>query len=295
MKKPNFFIVGAPRCGTTAMQSYLGQHPDIFMAERKECHFFGRDLTALFGPVTEEEYLSYFTNVRQEKRVGEASVLYLVSKHAAEEIKAFSPDARIIIMLRNPTDILYSLHTQLMYSGIEDIKDFGVALAAEEERKQGLRIAKSVRTPQTLFYREIAKLAQQTERYLRVFGPENVHVVIFDDFKADTAGAYRRTLQFLGVDADIAPDFAVVNANQTVRSKLLQRLISNRRWGRSYSFKRRIPSIFRKALRRLNTVRVPRPAMPRELRAQLQAEFAPEVQRLGELLGHDLTHWSREV
>src|SRR5687768_11853389 len=89
MGKPNFFIVGAPKCGTTAMNDYLNQHPAIFMAT-KELHYFGRDLK-LKNKISEAEYLKHFTNAGNKKIIGEASVWYLYSKTAAHEIKSFSP------------------------------------------------------------------------------------------------------------------------------------------------------------------------------------------------------------
>jgi len=292
MRRPDFFIVGAPKCGTTAMDEHLGEHPDIFMAERKEAHFFGGDLTIRYDRPTKPEYLSYFRAARQHKRVGESSVFYLVSKQAASEIKAFSPDAGIIIMLRNPVDMMYSLHSQLIYNSMEDITDFAAALQAEEDRKKGLRLASSARTVEAFFYREVAKYVPQVERYFHVFGRENVYVIIFDDFKADTAGEYRKTLEFLGVDPHFAPEFRTVNPNKRVRSTLLQRLIFKTKLARSHKFRSRLPEFLRRALRGLNIVYERRAPMDEGLRKQLQAEFAPEVKRLSELLGRDLTHWT---
>src|SRR5882672_1680365 len=112
MRKPDCFIVGAPRCGTTAMYTYLGQHPEIFMSARKEPHFFGTDLSSPALVRDEQQYLSLFAKAQNEKRAGEASVFYLYSQRAAREIHAFCPSARIIIMLRNPVEMMYSLHSR---------------------------------------------------------------------------------------------------------------------------------------------------------------------------------------
>src|SRR5262252_9724271 len=103
IKRPDFFIVGAPRCGTTAMGRFLAEHPDIFMA-RKEMHAFGKDLHfgRRFYRRSLEAYQSEFVGAGDRKRVGEASVWYLFSKTAASELKQFNPDSRIIIMLREP-------------------------------------------------------------------------------------------------------------------------------------------------------------------------------------------------
>src|SRR3989339_415720 len=137
MRKPDFFIVGAPKSGTTAMCTYLKQHPEIFMPEKKESHFFGTDLNSPRFIRDKKIYLSLFSKAKDERRVGESSVWYLYSKKAASEIKEFSPSASIIIMLRNPVDMLYSQHSQFLYNGNEDIACFEEALNAEQDRRRG--------------------------------------------------------------------------------------------------------------------------------------------------------------
>ena len=109
-RRPDVFIVGAPKCGTTAMAEYLESHPEIYMA-KKEMNVFGADLRfgAQFYRRDLQAYLEEFDTRNGEERAGEASVWYLFSRHAAAEIKAFNPDARIIIMLREPAEMLYSL------------------------------------------------------------------------------------------------------------------------------------------------------------------------------------------
>jgi len=122
IRKPDFFIVGAPKCGTTAMAYYLEQHPDIFMPAAKDSHFWGSDISLLHRinqppdlfRVDEKTYLSWFWG-REEKRVGEASILYLYSKKAAIEINRFNPSADIIVMLRNPVDMIRSLHNHCVF------------------------------------------------------------------------------------------------------------------------------------------------------------------------------------
>ncbi len=299
MKTPNFFIVGAPKCGTTAMSVYLKQHPEVFIPHKKEPHFFGTDLSSPVFYKDKERYLSLFVGAGDEKRLGEASVWYLYSKRAAEEIKEFAPEARIIIMLRDPVEMIYSLHSQLLYSGDEDIEDFQAALNAEEDRKKGLRIPKRARVVQGLCYRETAKYTKQVERYLHVFGPEAVNVIIFDDFKNDPAGVYRKTLRFLEVDPGFRTELRSVNPNTRVRSKVLRELGYKNppkiaRWFARLLTPGRMRGSLGKTLKRYNTrTEVRRPLDP-ELSKRLRAEFAPEVKQLSELLDRDLTHWSRK-
>lgn len=146
VKKPNFFIVGAPKCGTSAMYHYLGQHPDIFIPNtadaiehalggKKEFHYFGSDLP--FSRLSRDAYLAHFAQAKNEKRLRECSVFYLYSQRASAEIKCFSPNASIIIMLRNPVDMIHAWHAQLVYWGNEDAADFDTALKLESDRQQG--------------------------------------------------------------------------------------------------------------------------------------------------------------
>jgi len=303
MKKPNFFIVGAPKCGTTAMNVYLQEHPEIFMPKPeppdyvgKELHYFGSDLTRTAQPLSYENYLSYFSSATSEKAIGEASVWYLYSKLAAKEIYEFCHEAKIIVMLRNPVDLLYSLHSQFLYTGNENLKSFKKALKAESSRKQGKNIPSSWHIREGLYYREVIKFSEQIERYFRLFGQKNVNVIIYEDFANNTESIYRNTLEFLEVNSNFSTNFERVNPNKKVRSKKLTnflmlppqsvRLIS-----------RVIPKNIRqrlmKKLKQYNTVYTTRPLMESELYISLQKEQLPEIEKLSILLDRDLTHWCK--
>ncbi|HEX6656220.1 MAG TPA: sulfotransferase [Candidatus Limnocylindria bacterium] len=291
--RPNFFIVGAPRCGTTAMYEYLRQHPDVFMPYRKEPVYFGSDLTKRQPPMTEAEYLALFRPGAGRSCLGEATVWYLYSQTAPAEIKAFSQDPRIIIMLRNPVDMMYSLHSQLFFSANEDLADFGEAIAAEEDRRQGRRMPPRARRPEGLQYRACGRYASHVRRYLQAFGPDAVHVIIYDDFSADAPGSYRRTLDFLGVDPSFQADLTVVNQSKAPRSRWLQHVTYTPWFMRATA---RLPKpvnhVIRRSLKRLNFKEQPRIPLDPALRAALTLEMAPDVAELGELLGRDLSQWS---
>lgn len=296
MRNPDFFIVGAPKCGTTALYDYLKQHPEIFMPEAKEPHHFGKDLlrpSPSFRDV--DKYLALFSTARDEKRLGEASTHYLYSRTAAAEIKHFNSAASIIIMLRNPVDMMYSLHSQCLYNGDEDITDFRAALDAGEDRKQGRRIPERAYLTHSLVYKEMAKYCEQVERYLAAFGEEKVKVIIYDDFKRDTSRVYADACAFLDVDQRFDPVISVLNSNKRARSESLQTFIERPPPTALKIVKALSPHSLRIAvaanLRGLNTDHKPRPPMPADLRRQLQEEFADEVTRLGSLLGRDLSRW----
>lgn len=296
MPEPNFFIVGAPKCGTTAMYSYLQQHPDIFMPKRKEPHYFGTGSVRLPIDITDrDEYLALFDDATDEKRIGEATVWYLFSKDTAQAIYEFNPDAKIIIMLRNPIEMVYALYHQVLYAGGETILSFESALDAVEDRRNGKRIPIIARRWHTLCYTDIVKFGEQVERYLQYFKRDQVHVILFDDFKADTAGEFRRTLEFLEVDADFEIPHHRVNPSKRIRfywfhfaysymAKLGMLYLPRPVW---HLFNRYVIRV----LRGLNSYEASRPAMPEHVRARLRTEFTPDIERLGKLLDRDLSHW----
>jgi hypothetical protein len=277
------------------MQDYLSQHPEIFMPEMKEAHFFGSDLDAPVYMRDEKKYLALFAKARNEKRVGEASVYYLYSKKAAVEINQFSPSASIIIMLRNPVEMIYSLHSQRLYNGNEDIEDFQAALDAEEDRKKGLRLPKDRHLLAGLFYREVGKYTDQVQRYIDVFGRDKIKVIIFDEFKRSTAQVYKETCLFLGVNPIFNPIIRVINGNKGVRSVTYRNLIFRPSLLRTMA-RRVIPDVPRRkiirTLERVNLKYEQRPPMNPELKQRLKEEFKPEVERLSKLLDRDLTYWS---
>ena len=294
---PDFFLVGAPKCGTTAMTDYLGQHPELGMCPRKETQFFASDLRARFAvkrgqrSLSLQEYLELFAPVADRARLGEASVWYLYSSAAAREIRDFSPRAEAIVMLRNPVQMLPSLHSQLVYVGLEPVEDFEQALALDSERE----LSGTPRGFPPHSYRSAIRYAEQLERYLDVLGPERVHVILYEDFRDDTIGVYRRTCEFLGVSPEFTPAIEVVNPNKRVRSRAMRRLV------------RRPPELIRTVLhavssremrrrtagvlKRVNTRVEQRAPVRSHVAELLRPEVERQVQELDELLGLDVSGW----
>ncbi len=297
MPLPNFFIVGAPRCGTTAMFEYLRQHPDVFMPDVKEPQFLSADLEMPWL-TNLDKYLLLFRNAGNRRRVGEASVFYLYSKNAASEIKRFSPDARIIIMLRDPVEMLYSLHARYLASGVEDIEDFGQALEAEAARRGGRLPAPSCYPIELLFYRNVAKFSEQIQRFFDVFGRTRVHVILYDDFRRDLVRVYAETLHFLEVSEQFRSEFPVVNPNRVAKSRLLQKIVvSLPPRVRSLLKTMELYPVFGRLVRGVqewNSEYVRRPPMDQAVRIRLRDEFAREIEQLGTLLGRDLSAWARD-
>jgi hypothetical protein len=297
VKRPDLFIVGAFKAGTTALYEYLRAHPQIFMSVPKEPMYFGNDLTPRYRRMTEPEYLALFKDARADQHAGEASPWYLYSTSAASEMKAFEPDARIVIMLRNPVDVMYSQHSQLVFNQREDLTDFEAALDAEPDRLGGRRIPKDAIRPEALFYRKSVRFPEQIRRYVDVFGRDAIHYIVFDDLVADAARVYRSTLAFAGVDPDFPLDPTVYNPNRRARSGRVQRAIfaPPPALRGLYGRLRQVPLLhgIRDRLVNANSKSARRQEMDPALRAALTAELAPQVAELGELIGRDLSAWSR--
>jgi len=292
--KPNFFIVGAPKCGTTAMNDYLNQHPDIFMA-KKELHYFGCDLKTRLK-LSEEEYLKYFTGAGQKKVIGEASVWYLYSKTAAEEIKKFSPQAKILIMLRNPVDVIYSLHSQHLYDGNEDIQDFETALSFDEDRKRGIHLPDSVDYFELPPYKDSVLFSNQVMRYLDVFGRQNVHIALYEDFKANPEKTFFGILEFLQLGKRSLINYDIVNPGKKIKWFYLHRVIKkpplkSRAVARFMIPSRKMRHSLMSFFSNWNISQEKRKDMNEELRSRLKNFFEGDIRLLSSLINRDLSAW----
>lgn len=223
MTRPNFFIVGAPKCGTTAWVDYLATHPDIAFSAEKEPHHFNTDFPEFRWAKTEQDYLKQFDGTGGCVRVGEASVQYLYSEDAAENIARFCPDAKIIIFLRDPASFIRSYHNQLLLNLDENIDDLGKAWAMSDSRS-GADIPKTCREPKFLNYKKVAAFSEQVARYKDRFEPDQIKIMWFEDWKDDPRTAYLELLTFLDLQDDGRSDFPVIHGAKRNASNLMARL-----------------------------------------------------------------------
>lgn len=289
---PNLFLVGAPKAGTTAMYEYLRAHPDVFFPERKEPHHFGRDIRSPRFVDDRAEYLRLYAAAGAAPVRGDASVWYLRSLHAAEEIAAFAPKARILVMLRDPVELVRSLHEHNLAIGIEDEPDLGRALGMGGARAAHRRLGRPA-IPEFLDYLPVGRFADQLERFQRRFPPEQLHVIVYEEFARDVPGTYRRLLEWLGIEPGFRPRFRRVNAARRSRNATLSRLLHApppelQRVLRAVvpvAVRRRVwHDAVRPALTRANTADRGPCGLAPELRERLRAEYAHDVRRTAELL-----------
>jgi len=301
-RAPDFFIVGHPKSGTSALYGMLRSHPQIHMP-RKEPSYFVPELLASTSRYANglQDYVALFADAAPGQRIGESTTWYLWSAHAAARIAEVRPDARIVAILREPASFLRSLHLQFLRSDVETEPDLARALALEPERAAGRRLPRNSTRPQLLRYSEHVRYVEQLRRYHAVFAPEQVLVLIYEDFRADNEGTVRQVLSFLGVDprASLAQS-AEVNAAAGVRSAKLggaaRALYMGRGPGAALA-KGAVKAVTSQRLRHRALGLLHRsqareaPPADTELMRELQLRFRGEVEALSDYLDRDLVRF----
>lgn len=289
---PDFFIVGAARSGTTSLNRYLSQHPEIFITSRKDAHFFAAEHFPRTGPGDEvmnrkvmrdkAEYAQLFASVRGEKAIGESSAFYLCLPGAAERIAQTVPDAKVIILLREPVARAYSAYMLLVRDGRET-GSFEEGLKREAERKrQGFE--------PMWWYTELSLYSSQVRRYLEVFGKERVKVLLYEDFYAHPEQALCNVFAFLEVKEDVIINTSVrYNVAGVPKSRALHTLLYKLIDSPNALAKRVKPGLAWKAMGKF--LLQPIPKMNPQLHAQLRAFFTEDVAKLEDLLHQELLCW----
>lgn len=297
MNPPDFAIIGAPKCGTTALYTYLKERPDVFMPDLKEPHFFASDFGNYRRIQEWESYLEMFAAAPPGAILGEASVWYLFSEIAVPAIVEANPEVRIIVMLRDPVDMVQALHGQLVYALDEDEPDFERAWALQDARAAGRNIPRHCREPKHLQYRQVGCFAHQIERIYRHLSAQHVLILIFEEFARDTADAYREVLRFLDLPDCGRQTFERVNASHARRAPKLAHGIRDLLvlLGPAYTPAKRAFNAFGlrpgRALRQWNYRPQLRTPLTPRLRAELVAAFEDDVARLETLLERPLDVW----
>lgn len=297
IKKPNFFIIGAPRSATTAIQNFLANHPNIFIPPGEQ-NFFCKDFELSKASYkSKKEYLHLFKDAKpKHKIIGEKSVWYLPSKVAVKKIIEFNPDAKFLVMLRNPIEATQSLHSKHLLNGEEDIKDLEKAWELQKERKKGKKIPKGTKDPKMLQYREVYKLGKHLKRAFEAVPNKNqIKTIVFDDFKKNQKESYKEVLSFLGLPFDGKEKFKLINPSQKIRSKFLQKILNLlshipvRGIKRKLGIKKRF--LILNKLKKLNQKRQELKPLPKKFKRKLADYFEKDILLLSDLIERDLTHW----
>lgn len=291
MKLPNFFIIGAPKCGTTSLARWLSEHPQIYFSPVKEPFYFARDIYQKFK--TWEEYQNLFAGATDEHlAVGEGSTTYLYSEVAVSEIEKKFDQPKYIIMIRNPVLMVQSLHQQQLISFNETIEDFETAWRLSPERRQGRLLPPGAKSWKMLDLQSVCKLGEQIEKVFQIVDRERVLVLDLDDMRIDPKQSYEETLQFLNVPTDNRTEFPVYNPSKRWRFLWVGKLYKKLSQAIVY-LKFRKPIIKAKSRGVLDPLRMKllkqqeRDTIPDDLINELKSFYAEDVKKLSRSLDVD--------
>ena len=289
MKKVDFFIVGAPKSGTTSLYHYLNEHPKIQMSAQKEPNFFShtsleRDKLYYSNNRidTIEKYHSLF-EIEDSNLRGDASVSYLFYKDVPKKILNYNYNAKIIIMLRDPIERAFSHY----------LMDYRLGLISESF--EAIVRKKLKHRDSHLFYQqyvEVSEYAKQVKRYLEIFGKENIYFIDYDDFKNNTAEIVKGVFMFLEVDNNFQPLFKkkynTYSAPRNAIIRFVYSLVIIRKVLVSV-----LPKKINSIIKRLLFIRDKKPQLSQKTRDFLQKHFESDLRELSYLLSKDFIKWIR--
>ena len=288
MSTPIFFVVGAAKAGTTSVYHYLKQHPEIHLHPFKDeaCYFCER-----YGmPITLDEFRDLMTPKNSQALAsGDVCSAYLADPAAAEEIAQAYPDAKIIMILRNPVDRAYSLYQWMTCAGYEYLPSFRDALEQERDR-----LARKLKGPELItrckriyLYFQSGLYSRQVQRYLERFPRERILILRYDDLQRDGVAFMQGIYAFLGVRADFVPTIRI--HNRAARPWSIRYAYFCRRW-----LTRFLPGKLIPFLMRLNPVRPATIPLDNELRTRLLRRYAGDIRSTAALTGLDIQSWLTE-
>lgn len=231
---PNLFLVGWPKTGSTSLDYYLSQHPDIYMSPVKESYYFATDIIEASKKVggvekfpyrTDEAYNSLYKDLGSEKVIGESSVFYIISEVALQRIKTNSPDAKIIVVVRHPVEMAESWHHYLKFRNREDTNDAWESIKLQDERKKLNNLPPIVNSPIHLNYDEILNIKKHHEKLFSIFKKKNVFLIKYEDLKKDEKNITKQIFRFLEVDDTFQPEFVHQNVSAKVKHERLKKII----------------------------------------------------------------------
>ncbi len=286
MRQPDFFVVGAAKSGTTALWKYFQKHPDVFVTdtiEAKELGYYSNQ----YGVSSKSEYLSFFKNAEPDQLIGEVCHVYLTSNESADWIKQEVPNAKIIIMLRNPVERAYSLYNWMIMHGYEYQNSFEKALEQEkllfQDKKPKHQLLHRFR--KNYHYFNSGKYYEQVKRFYDFFGKANVLVIEYDNFNKNQIRSLTRIFEFLKIDKTHDISELKTNESNRVKSVLLQywlRKLYLSRYGINPRVKQLINTIMSKNITKKKPKKI-----NEDTKLKLRDNYKEDVQKLTQLTGID--------
>ena len=288
MNLPNFFIIGAPKCGTTSLSEYLRLHPEVFFCKPKEPHYFATDFSHHRYVKNLEDYSSLFsTAASHQAAVGEGSALYLRSDVAVPNILKQIPTARFIVMFRNPVDLAQSMFRQAVFDGWENVSKFEDAWEMQDSRRNGINLPQKCLDHRLLLYKEIASIGSQSKRLLMHAHRDQVLPIFFENFVHHTRDVYTEVCRFLGLSDNIdSINFIPHNKSKRHRIPWLGGVMKKPpHWisqlvGQCKETLGLQQYELLGPLRRINKVAWKQPALRDEFKHDLQNQFSEEIKKL---------------
>ena len=301
MALPDFFLIGAPKAGTTALHAALAGHPDLFLSPVKEPKFFlcdGRPPARQAGPGDahsarewiwdRDRYEALFAAAPPGALRGESTPFYLHDPRAAERIQRLVPEARLIALLRDPVDRAHSNWMHLWSDGLEPVPDFVTACRAEDER---------VRAGYAPFweYRGLGRYGEQLERLYSVVDRRRVHVLRYRDLVDDPTATLDGICAFLGVApgavAPPAPENVRPFARDTRRTRALAHVVRAGARAGAHAPPQAWRWASRPLTRALQAGGTPRPRLTADQRAEVLAPLVDDIRLLERVTGRSFDDW----
>lgn len=288
--KPNLFILGAPKCGTSSLAYYLSQHPQVFVSAVKEPHYFNTDSGHRYY-FEESSYLKLFEGATTEHAYRcEASVWYLYSERAVDHILKFNPQARFVVMLRPPVDLFLSLHRELLYGGTETVESPKEAWDLQVLRAKGEQLPPHCKAPELLQYFAACQLGRLCQRLEAKVKPKQRIYVLLEDLKNQPENLWNTVTDFLNLDRFPLSEYPVVNPKKQRASKGLFDLTQ-----KAVALKNKLglpPTGLARKVNDLNTSqKVEQQQPPAPWLQQLHTEFLTDIELLEQVIGRSLYHW----
>lgn len=300
---PNLFVVGTPKTGTTALCHYLNEHPNVFICHPKEPFYWCQDFPkskSLHRMTSRENYLQLFEEAdpNRHKVIGEGSTTYMQSRVAIQGLMEFNPQAKVIAMLRNPVDVAYAMHGELVRHFLEDERDFKKAWALQESRAEGQNLPKYDRMDHQLQFRDVVTYLPQVQRLFSLVPESQRRLIIFEDFASNTQQVYEELLDFLELPQDGRTEFPKIHAAKVFRNQLIGKLyhtppkflvpVVNR--FKNWFWRAQGPA--KKILSSMASKEKARPKLDPAFREELKGYFKDDVRAVSDLIGRDLTTWT---
>jgi Sulfotransferase domain len=219
--KPNFLIIGAPKCGTTSLAGWLQDHDQVFMPANKEPALF----LDHYGYRNLDSYIKIFSDGADKPLRGEASAGYLAAPEAPARIRDTLPDVKLIILLRNPARRAFSGWAWMVMEGYEPIANFSEAVAAEDQRANDPQF--KFRAPEYFMdylYFRVGLYAEQIERYFALFPKEQIKIILLDELTKEPTRVYEDTCRFLGIEPSAHVNLTARNVSRIPRFRKLQHM-----------------------------------------------------------------------